>query len=79
MRMTLEKTDTIIQMKASSFDHTIFARLWTGRTSSGIEVQALITRIAANRNQNIDELDRELKGKPAPSPIDIAFPLRLII
>jgi hypothetical protein len=72
MTITISNTAEITEING------VPARLWTGRTDTGIEVQVLITRIAALKTDNLEQFERELQEQ-APPPRDFAFPLRMVI
>jgi hypothetical protein len=77
MKVTLESTDKIIELATPH--GTVPARIWEGKTASGIEVHAYITRIAAGEGQDLAEFDRELRETRKPSAYVQAIPLRLIL
>ena len=55
MEVTLTNTDRIVEING------VPARVWEGRTTSGIPCHAYITRIAVARDQDAHEFDRELQ------------------
>lgn len=55
------------------------ARVWEGRTAKGVPVIAFITRIAAERDQDLAEFEQDLAEQRPPSPAAQAFPLRMIL
>jgi hypothetical protein len=73
MKLILEKTDQIVTV------NDIPARVWTGRTESGIEVQVLVTRIAVLKTDDNSQFQAELQEESAPAPTLQAFPLRMIL
>lgn len=73
MRVTLESTTRIVSADG------IECRVWQGKTDSGIEVQALIPRIACSANEDLSEFQRELTEHQAPSPAVQMFPARMIL
>ena len=77
MKITLENTTTIVTIVKDGAQ--IPARVWCGVTDTGIKVQALITRIAADAAENLKQFDAELQGTSAPSPESCAYPLRMIL
>ena len=79
MKITIQSTSEIVQIRTAEFADSIPCRLWEGQTESGIKVQCLISRIAALKNENLEEFQRELQEKQAPSEGIRAFPLRMII
>ena len=77
MKITLENTPTIVTIVKDGAQTP--ARVWCGVTDTGIKVQALITRIAADAAENLKQFDAELQGTSAPSPESCAYPLRMIL
>ncbi len=73
MKVTLESTTRIVNVNG------IDCRVWEGETASGIYVQALIPRIAAFKEGDLSEFERELQEQKPPSAAAEAFPLRMII
>lgn len=78
MRITLENTSKTveIQLGESGF---VPARIWEGRTESGIPVHCYITRVAVARDQDHTQFEAELRECRTPSPEVAAIPLRLIL
>lgn len=62
MKITIESTTQIVDI-----NNGVQARIWEGQTESGIPVVALITRIAADKDQNLEQLYRELKEQRLPT------------
>ena len=79
MIVTLESTTKIVELVVNG--KTVPARVWEGRTGSGIPCHAYITRIAVGREHPGDaaEFEAELLEQRAPSPAIEAIPLRLIL
>ncbi len=82
MKITIESTNRILQIKTDSGD--VPARLWEGTTASGVKVECLITRIAARDNQDLSQFERELTEHRPPQYDQSAWPpqgipLRLIL
>lgn len=74
MKITIESTERTVLV------NSVPARVWEGKTESGIEVVCLITRIAAPSRRDLSEFDRELKEcKPASSMGVEAFPSKMVI
>lgn len=73
MRVTLESTTKKVRLNG------VPARIWEGKTDSGIPCHAYITRIAVERDQDSAEFDRELEEHKSPSLEILAIPLRLVI
>jgi hypothetical protein len=55
------------------------ARVWEGKTESGIPCHAFITRICVDREQDSTEFDRELQEHRPASPEIDAIPFRLVL
>jgi hypothetical protein len=77
VKITLEPTTKLVELKTST--GTVPARIWEGKTDSGIPVHAYLTRIAAPLTADLEQFERELKETRAPSPEVEAIPLRLIL
>jgi hypothetical protein len=77
MKITIESTSKIVELV--QFGTNIPARVWEGKTESGILVQCLVTRIAALKTDDLSQFERELKETRAPSPDVQAFPMRMIL
>lgn len=73
MKITIESTSKIVQLNG------VPARVWEGKTDSGIPVHAFVTRIAVAGDQDQTQFQRELQEHAAPSPELQAIPLRLIL
>jgi hypothetical protein len=73
MKITLESTTRIVN--ANGID----MRVWEGTTESGIQIQALIPRIAAYKDSDLSQFEAELKEQKAPSAAVAAFPLRMVL
>lgn len=80
MRITIESTDKIVEGQIEGA--WVPFRVWKGRTESGIEIHALITRIAVADDQPPEvyqEFERELQETRRASPAIQAIPARLIL
>lgn len=56
------------------------ARVWEGKTESGIPVVCLVTRVAVHKDQDTAQFERELAEQRPPSQAGIdAIPLRMIL
>ncbi len=64
MEILLRSTNEIVELKGG-----ITARVWEGKTKSGIMVNCLITSVAVAREEDCSEFDRELVEKPSPAPL----------
>ena len=74
MKITIENTSKIVELNG------VPARIWEGKTDTGIKVHCFVTRIAVvDGEQNVEQFDKELKkAKPPTAEVD-AYPLRLIL
>ena len=77
MEVNLVSTSKIITIVKDGAE--IPARVWEGVTAAGIKVQALVTRIAAQKDQDLSQFEAELQETAAPSSEVQAFPLRMIL
>lgn len=73
MKITIENTSKIVYLE------NVPARIWEGKTDSGIPVICFITRIAADKNFSLEQFEKELQAERAPSAEVQAIPLRLIL
>lgn len=76
MTLTIHSTDRIVMISG------VPARVWEGKTESGIDVHCLITRVAVQSHEDRGQFERELIEQPPskPSAASIAaFPLRMIL
>lgn len=73
MKMTIHNTSKIVQVNG------VPARVWEGHTEAGIPVIAFVTRIAAERERDLAEFDRDLSEVSPPSPDVAAWPARMLI
>ncbi|NJM09417.1 MAG: hypothetical protein HC883_00505 [Bdellovibrionaceae bacterium] len=60
MKITIESTSEIIQVNG------VPARVWEGKTESGIDVFCLVTRIGIDKDADATEFERELKECSEP-------------
>jgi hypothetical protein len=77
MKIAIESTRHIVEIMVQGV--AVPARLWVGKTESGIEVQCLVTRISALETEDLAEFDRELNEVSPPTATGVAFPLRMIL
>jgi hypothetical protein len=74
MKVTLESTSKIVEING------VPARVWEGKTESGIDVHCFITRVAVHKDDDTSQFERELKENTPPRNADVqAYPLRMII
>lgn len=80
MKITIESTTRIVNVRAPGSDLGIPCRVWEGKTERGVQVQCLVPRIAAAaEGPDLSEFEAELQEHRAPSAEAQAFPLRMII
>ncbi len=77
MKVELESTTKIVEFVVDG--KPVPARIWEGRTSSGIPCHAYITRIAVAPDQDSTEFERELRECRRPTPAIAAITPRLIL
>lgn len=68
MKVTLESTGQVVVVMDGAL-----ARVWAGRTASGIPVTALIVGIGVDRDADTTEFDRELVAMAA-APVGNGVP-----
>lgn len=73
MKIKIESTTKIVTVNG------VPARIWEGKTESGISVHCYVTRIAVARDADASEFERELQEHKAPSAEIQAIPLGLIL
>jgi len=74
MKITIESTTEIVQI------NRVPARIWEGKTESGIPVHCLVTRIAVHKDEDAEQFEKELIEQKPPS-IDAlkAYDLRMVL
>ena len=78
MKITIHSTAQIVQVDPGTGGE-MPCRVWEGETEGGVKIQVLIPRIAAHKDQDLSQFERELQEKPAPTPAVEVFPLRMIL
>ncbi len=80
MKITIESTSKIIMLKPGPLADGIPARIWEGKTESGIKVHCYVTRIAVDKDEpRVEEFEKELQKTKVPSTDVAAIPARLIL
>jgi len=80
MKIIIESTSKIVILKPDSLSDGVPARVWEGKTDSGIKVHCFVTRIAIDKDEpNTEQFEKELKEQKVPSPEIDAIPGRLIL
>jgi hypothetical protein len=78
VKLTLEPTSRIVEIQTPHGD-VVPGRVWQGRTAFGVEVVAVVTRIAAIVADDNTELEAVLTPvEPCRAAIE-AFPMRMIL
>lgn len=77
MKVTLESTDKLVTLMVGGV--AVPARIWQGVTEQGVECHAYITRIAAHKDSDLSQFDRELQQHAAPRAELAAIPMRMIL
>jgi hypothetical protein len=77
MTITITSTTSLAELKINGA--LVPARIWEGKTDSGIPVHCYITRIAVHNSQDQSQFERELEEQKQPSFEVAAIPLRLIL
>ena len=75
MKIEIENTNVIVAVDG------VPARVWEGKTESGVPVHVFVTRISPQSNEKSDIaiFEKELQETKAPSPEVRAYPLRMIL
>lgn len=73
MKITIESTTKRVHLNG------VPARIWEGRTESGIPVHCYVTRIAVQKDLDTTEFEKELQEHSAPSPEVQGIPLRMVL
>lgn len=82
MEITIHNTSKIVKLLQDDLPvqiNTFPARIWEGKTQSGIAVHCYVTRIAVSNKDNTAEFERELQECVPPSSAVQAIPLRMIL
>ncbi len=81
MKLIIESTTKVVQLVTVDGGH-VQARIWEGKTDSGIPVHCFITRVAVANDEGLDhsQFERELAEQRQPSAkVDAAIPMRMIL
>ena len=74
MKITIENTEKIVQL------NNVPVRVWEGKTDSGIKIHCFVTRIAvSDKEQNLEQFEKELNQQKAPSEEIKSIPMRLVL
>lgn len=80
MKLSLESTDRLITLVVNG--HDIPARIWQGKTPTGVPVHAYITRVAVSEGlgpESYKIFEDELLEHAKPRAEIAGIPLRLIL
>jgi hypothetical protein len=74
MKLIIESTSKVVELNG------VPARIWEGKTESGIKVHCFITRVAHDKDETrTEQFRQELQETRTPSTEMQAYPLRLIL
>lgn len=79
MKVTIESTTKIVEVKNEETSQWVPARIWEGVTESGIQVRVFVTRITAPRTADLTQFEAELHECREPSPDVKVWPLHMIL
>jgi len=77
MKLTVENTAKIVEIESAT--GRIPARLWQGKTESGIEVTVFVTRVMIHKRDDSAEFERELQEVAPSSEAVLLVPSRMIL
>lgn len=77
MHVNLESTDKVVMLVINGVE--VPARIWEGRTGTGVPVHAFITRVGVDRAEDTSQFERELTEHRAPTALIEAIPLKMIL
>lgn len=84
MKITIESTSKVVQLEIDGV--SVPARIWQGKTDSGVPVQCYVTRICpeiettdSRLPKMIAQFERELRIVAPPRAAVEAIPLRMIL
>ena len=63
MKLEIESTDEIVELNG------VPARVWQGKTESGIEVFCFVTRVAVASDADQAQFEAELQSVPPPARV----------
>lgn len=82
MELIIRPTDKIVQLVDEETGIETPARIWQGKTSTGIPVHCYVTRVAVDHKRpehELAEFERALKETEPMRPDIRAIPMRLIL
>lgn len=73
MTITITNTQKIIYING------IPARVWEGKTESGVPIHAFVTRIGVDKSENLEQFEKELQScKPLSKELE-SYPTKLLL
>lgn len=82
VELHLRPTDKLVMLALAATGVEIQARIWQGKTATGIPVHAFISRVAVEKGRpahEYTEFQEALKETEAPRPEVAAIDMRLIL
>lgn len=80
MKITLESTTKIVEVKPHFDAEPMMCRVWEGLSEAGIRVVVLVARVAVAGGQDTTQFEAELlETRPPSADAQAAFPLRMIL
>ncbi len=80
MTITIENTTRTVQVHTSLQWYGVQARIWEGRTESGIPVICAVISVAVADTERQVEFEKELTATRPPSTAAcVAFPMRMVL
>ena len=73
MKIEIESTEKIVELNGMP------ARIWDGKTDSGIPVHCFITRISPQTHDSIEQFEKELLEQKPPSAEILSYPLHMVL
>lgn len=78
MKISIESTSRMVEIRNGRSGHFCEGRIWEGKTESGIPIQCVIVRVATPALERQEEFIAELRERKAPEQ-EQAFPLRMVL
>jgi hypothetical protein len=78
VKLTIEPTDKIIEIVTANGD-TVPGRVWQGRTAFGVDVALVVTRLAADKEEDLTEFEATLTPQAPGRVAREAFPMRMVL
>ena len=67
MKMTIESTNRIVELRRRPADEPVLCRVWEGKTEQGIDVVCLIPQLASPGTQPQQEFLKDLQEHRPPT------------